>query len=123
MQVHWSGTGTLVAIISEDSFYVLRFDREAYNAALASGVEIGDEGVEAAFEVVAEVSEGYVPASTHRDAPLISFLQCQDCQVGRRLLHLYKLCQSTQLPRRYANEYHYPFRYVSCTSFKYVSLP
>jgi len=29
----------------------------SYNDALASGVEIGDEGVVAAFEVVAEVSE------------------------------------------------------------------
>jgi coatomer subunit beta' len=63
LQVYWSGTGTLVAITSEDSFYVLRFDREAYNAALTSGMEIGDEGVEAAFEVVAEVSERY--ASIH----------------------------------------------------------
>ena len=50
-------TGNLVAIISEDPFYILRFDREVYNGALASGVEIGDEGVIAAFEVVAEVSE------------------------------------------------------------------
>jgi len=36
--------------------YILRVDRETYNGALTSGVEIGDEGV-AAFEVVAEVSE------------------------------------------------------------------
>jgi len=53
----WSGTGNLVAIISEDPFYIRRFDREAFNGALASGVEIGDEGVIAAFEVVAEVSD------------------------------------------------------------------
>ena len=42
-QIYWSGADTLVAIVSEDSSYVLRFDREAYNAALISGdVEIGD---------------------------------------------------------------------------------
>ena len=42
-QIYWSGTDTLVAIVSEDSSYVLRFDREAYNAALTSGdVEIVD---------------------------------------------------------------------------------
>jgi len=49
-----------ITIISEDSFYILRFGREAHYAALAFGVEIGDEGVEAAFEVVAEVSESVV---------------------------------------------------------------
>ncbi|TDL30082.1 coatomer protein [Rickenella mellea] len=55
--VSWSGTGNLVAILADDSFYVLRFDRDAYNARLESGEEIGDEGVEEAFDVVAEVSE------------------------------------------------------------------
>lgn len=46
-----------MAIVSNDSFYILRFNREAYNAALESGVQIGDEGVEEAFEVVSEISE------------------------------------------------------------------
>ena len=57
-----SGTETLVVIVSKDWFYALRPDREAYNAALTSGVEIGDEGVEAAFEVIADVSERCVSA-------------------------------------------------------------
>ncbi|KAL6307108.1 coatomer beta [Sparassis latifolia] len=56
--VFWSGTGTLVAIASEDSFYILRFDRDAYITKLEEGGEIGDEGVEEAFELVAEVQEG-----------------------------------------------------------------
>jgi len=56
--VFWSGTGSLVAITAEDSFYILRFDRDAYNTKLEEGAEIGDEGVEEAFEVVADVSEG-----------------------------------------------------------------
>jgi len=47
----------MVAIAAEDSFYILRFDRDAYNAKLEEGVEIGDEGVEEAFEVVTEVPE------------------------------------------------------------------
>ncbi|KAI0065970.1 coatomer protein [Artomyces pyxidatus] len=55
--VFWSSTGTLVAIAAEDSFYILRFDREAYHAKLEEGVDFGDEGVEEAFEVVAEVPE------------------------------------------------------------------
>lgn len=55
--VSWSGTGELVAITSEDSFYVLRFDRDAYNSKIDSGDIIGDEGVEEAFELIAESSE------------------------------------------------------------------
>jgi len=122
MQIYWSGTGALVAITSEDSFYVLRFDREAYNAALASGMEFGDEGVEAAFEVVAEVSERYLPISIHCNDPLIFFLQRQDCQMGRRLLHLYQFCQPIELPRRRPNKHHYPFRYVSLTLHVYQAV-
>lgn len=61
MQISWSADGTLVAITGEDSFYLLKFDRDAYDAALESGVEITDEGVEEAFELVAEISEGYAP--------------------------------------------------------------
>ncbi|WWD16221.1 hypothetical protein CI109_100647 [Kwoniella shandongensis] len=55
--VSWSATGNLVAITAEDSFYILRFDRDAYTARLDSGEIIGDEGVEEAFDVVADISE------------------------------------------------------------------
>jgi coatomer subunit beta' len=47
----------LVAITSEDSFYILLFDREAYDAKVEQGVDITDEGVEEAFDVVAEVPD------------------------------------------------------------------
>ena len=53
----WSGTGSLVAIVSDDSFYILRFDRDAYNEKLEEGAEITDEGVEDAFDVVADVQD------------------------------------------------------------------
>lgn len=55
--VAWSASGDLVAITSEDSFYVLRFDRDAYLAKVDSGESLGDEGVEEAFELVAEINE------------------------------------------------------------------
>lgn len=55
--VTWSTSGDLVAITSEDSFYVLRFDRDAYLARVDAGESLGDEGVEEAFELVAEISE------------------------------------------------------------------
>lgn len=53
----WSSTGTLVAVIAEDSFYILSFDRQAYNARLEAGGDITDEGVEESFDVTAEVPE------------------------------------------------------------------
>lgn len=55
--VFWSGSGTLVAIATADSYYILRFDREAYTAKLEEGGEITDEGVEEAFEIVADVQD------------------------------------------------------------------
>jgi coatomer subunit beta' len=47
----------LVAIASEESFYILRFDRDAYVAKVDAGAVLGDEGVEEAFEIVTEVPE------------------------------------------------------------------
>ncbi|EAU82527.2 coatomer beta' subunit [Coprinopsis cinerea okayama7 len=55
--VFWSTTSTHVAICTDDSFYVLKYDRDAYTDTLESGVEVGDEGVEEAFEVVGEVGD------------------------------------------------------------------
>ena len=46
-----------MAICAEDSYYVLRFDRDAYNAKLESGEDIPDEGVEEAFDLIAEIPE------------------------------------------------------------------
>ena len=54
--VFWSGTSSLVAVTAEDSFLYSSI-RDAYNAKVDEGVEITEEGVEEAFEVVAEVSE------------------------------------------------------------------
>lgn len=46
-----------VRIISDDSLCVLSSIREAYNAALESGIETGDEHVEETYGVVAEIPE------------------------------------------------------------------
>jgi coatomer subunit beta' len=58
--VIWSGSGELVAIIADDSFYVLRFDRAAYDAKVETGADLGDEGVEEAFDIIAEIAEGCI---------------------------------------------------------------
>ncbi|KAM0270438.1 hypothetical protein ACHAQH_009442 [Verticillium albo-atrum] len=55
-QVYWSDSGELVTLACEDSFYVLRFSREAYNEALQNG-EGDEDGVEAAFEVITDINE------------------------------------------------------------------
>ncbi|WVQ76552.1 hypothetical protein IAR50_006222 [Cryptococcus sp. DSM 104548] len=55
--VSWSASGEKVVITAEDGFYVLAFDRDAYEARLASGEDVGDEGVEEAFDVIAEINE------------------------------------------------------------------
>ncbi|PWN50666.1 putative SEC27-coatomer complex beta subunit [Violaceomyces palustris] len=55
--IYWSTTGELVAIACDESFYILRFDRNAYSTFLESGNLVEDDGVEDAFQVVTEVSE------------------------------------------------------------------
>ena len=55
-EVYWSENGELVSIACEDTFYVLRFSRENYIAAVQSG-SVEDDGVEAAFEVVTDINE------------------------------------------------------------------
>ena len=56
--VFWSETGDLMALITDEAFYVLRFDRQAYTDAIESGAIDDDEsGVEDAFEVLATINE------------------------------------------------------------------
>ena len=54
--MYWSENGELVALACDDTFYVLRFSREAYISGLNSG-EADEDGVEAAFEVVTDINE------------------------------------------------------------------
>ena len=55
--VWWSDSGDLVAIASDSSFYILRYDPEATAAAFAAGEVDEGEGVEDAFELLHEVGE------------------------------------------------------------------
>ena len=56
--VHWNEEGSLVCVAGEDSFFVLRYNREVAAAALAAGgAEVAEEGVEAAFELQHEVAD------------------------------------------------------------------
>ncbi|EME79367.1 uncharacterized protein MYCFIDRAFT_167247 [Pseudocercospora fijiensis CIRAD86] len=54
--VYWSESGELVCLACEDTYYVLRYSREQYVAALQSG-SVDEDGVEDAFEVVCDINE------------------------------------------------------------------
>ncbi|KAK9807397.1 hypothetical protein WJX73_000390 [Symbiochloris irregularis] len=56
-EVMWAESGELVTIISDASFYVLRFDRSAVDAFAATGEDLPEDGIEEAFELLNEVSE------------------------------------------------------------------
>lgn len=60
--MYWSESGELVTLACEDTFYVLRFSRENYVAALNAG-QVEEDGVEAAFEVITDINETYVQAN------------------------------------------------------------
>ena len=46
-----------MAIATEETFYVLRFNRDAYLESVAAGTADPNEGVQDAFQVVAELNE------------------------------------------------------------------
>ncbi|GAA96135.1 uncharacterized protein L969DRAFT_84004 [Mixia osmundae IAM 14324] len=56
-QILWSTTGNYVAIAGDESIFVLRYDRTAYIDHVESGAPSADDGVEAAFELTAEVAD------------------------------------------------------------------
>lgn len=50
--VYWNDNGDAIAVVSDDSFFVLRYDAAAVSAAAES--DITEDGVETALDVVAE---------------------------------------------------------------------
>ena len=61
IQVVWSESGELVALCCADTTYILRFNREAYVEGINSGLA-DEDGVEAAFELLHEVSDPAITA-------------------------------------------------------------
>ena len=50
-------SGEYVAIVGEQSFYILRFDADVVEAALAAGANSDPDGIDDAFDLLNEVSE------------------------------------------------------------------
>eukprot|EP00798_Chlamydomonas_sp_ICE-L_P021129 gene21129-28016_t len=55
--VHWSDSGEYVAIVGEQSFYVLRYNADVVEAAMEEGGATDEDGIDDAFELLNEVSE------------------------------------------------------------------
>jgi Coatomer WD associated region len=55
--VKWSESGNLLAIVSDSSFYLLRYDQATVDSWFDSEREIDEDGIEDAFELITEVSE------------------------------------------------------------------
>ena len=55
--VLWSENGELVAIATEESYFILSYDQDAFSSAESKGEEVTEDGVESAFDVLGEVQE------------------------------------------------------------------
>ena len=55
--VYWSDNGELLAIACQDTYYVLKYNQDAYIAAVGAGTVNQDEGIEGTFDVVADIGE------------------------------------------------------------------
>jgi len=61
--IFWSDNGESLAICCESAFYILRYNKPAVDQFLASGEDLGEEGLEEAFEVLYEIPEKVRTAS------------------------------------------------------------
>ncbi|PWZ06357.1 Coatomer subunit beta'-1, partial [Zea mays] len=55
--VYWADSGDLVAIASDTSFYILKYNRDIVASYLEGGKPVDEEGVEDAFELLHEINE------------------------------------------------------------------
>ncbi|GFZ11808.1 coatomer, beta' subunit [Actinidia rufa] len=55
--LYWADSGDLVAIASDTSFYMLKYNRDIVSTHLDSGRPVDEQGVEDAFELLYEINE------------------------------------------------------------------
>ncbi|CAL2245583.1 unnamed protein product [Prunus armeniaca] len=55
--LYWADSGDLVAIASDTSFYILKYNRDIVSSYLDSGRPVDEQGVEDAFELLHEMNE------------------------------------------------------------------
>jgi len=59
-EIIWSEDGCNLVLGCADNFYILKHDKEAMQATIASGAVIDEDGIEEAFDLTSEVSEKVV---------------------------------------------------------------
>merc|ERR1719190_249938 len=55
--VHWSETGELCCIVTEESYFILKYIPDNVTAAADNPEKVSEDGIEDAFDVLGEVSE------------------------------------------------------------------
>ncbi|XP_056020292.1 coatomer subunit beta'-like isoform X6 [Ostrea edulis] len=55
--VYWSENGELCCITTDESFFVLKYNAEAVEKARENREDVGEDGIEEAFDVVGEIEE------------------------------------------------------------------
>jgi len=55
--LYWNDSGELLAITTENSFFILKYNPEAVRVAYETGTAVDEQGVESAFDVLNEISE------------------------------------------------------------------
>nr|GMD37286.1 coatomer subunit beta'-2 isoform X1 [Ipomoea batatas] len=55
--LYWADSGDLLAIASDSSFYILKYNRDVVSAHFDGGRSVDDQGIEEAFELLYEISE------------------------------------------------------------------
>jgi len=56
-EIKWSDNGDLVVLVCDESFFVLRYNRDTVATAFETNAPLGEDGVEGAFDVVHEIQE------------------------------------------------------------------
>ena len=106
-----------------DSFYVIRFDRDAYTSHIEASGDIGDEGVEEAFDVVAEIGEVFVALYVRIESCSIIASSVSKRPNGLAMLRLHQIGQLIELPRRQPDSHRHSFRHVRLQSLCCVEDP
>lgn len=101
-QVHWSDSGELCAIATDDTIYILKYNADKVAQAMENKDEITEDGVEDAFDVSIKIEIVHSPSITCDLAQLTNIgtclypgcwrnrRRCKDWFMGWRLFYLYK---------------------------------
>ncbi|KAJ5072967.1 coatomer subunit beta'-1 [Anaeramoeba ignava] len=59
-EIYWSDTGDMLAITTNDSFFILNYDKQVVNAVLETQEVEQEDGIEAAFTLVSQITQKVV---------------------------------------------------------------